>query len=138
MASVVRICAITAALLVGLSFVLFAVDQMSEGSRNQVESVRGSGIRAVSEAKINEPSPPPAIERAREAQHSSIREYIDDADDILVGPFTGLIESDQVWVQRLVPAALGLLLYGFGGLMLAKALPQPVTRTGGDWRQPAA
>lgn len=138
MASLVRICAITAALFVALSFVLFAVDQMGEGSKKQVDAVRGEAGRAPAQAKISEASPSAAVERVREAQHSSVREFLDDGNDLLVGPFTGLIDSSEIWVQRMVPGVIGLLLYGFGGLLLANALPRSATRTGGDWRQPAS
>ena len=138
MASLIRICAVTAAVFVALSFVLFALDQASEGSQNQIEKVRDEGGRAPSQAKIDEPSPSPTVERFREAQHSSVREFIDDGDDVLLSPFTGLTDSDQVWAQRLVPGVPALLLYGFGGLLLANVLPRPTTRTGGDWREPAA
>lgn len=135
MGSLIRTCALGASAVVVVSFVLFAADQLGEGSANQVEAVHGDGKRAPSQAAINEPAPPPAVERAREAQHSRAREYIDDANDALLSPFTGLIDSDELWVQRLVPGGLALLIYGVGGAMLANALPRRHTRTGGDWRE---
>ena len=138
MASLIRICAITAALFVAFSFALFAVDQAREGSQNQVEKLRDEGGRAPSQARIDQPSPPRDVERFREAQHSSVREFIDDGNDLLLSPFTGLIDSDHVWAQRLVPGVLALVLYGFGGLLLANAIPRARTRSGGDWREPAA
>jgi len=137
MGPVIRVCAIVASAIVAVSFLLFAVDQLGEGSANQVEAVRGGTKKAPSQAAINQPAPPPAVERAREARHSSVREYIDDADDVLLSPFTGLIDSDEVWVQRLVPGAIALLLYGLGGMLLANAMPRRSTRTGGDWREQA-
>jgi len=133
MGSLIRICAVTAAALVALSFVFFAVDQMTDGSENQVRALRSDG-RASSQPAIDEPAPNPAVERAREARHSTVREYVDDADDILLSPFTGLIDTDQVWAQRIVPGLLALLLYGFGGTLLANALPKP-DRQVGDWRE---
>ena len=43
-----------------------------------------------------------------------MREYIDDANDVLLRPFAGLVANDTSrWVQRGVPALLGLLVYGF-------------------------
>ena len=138
MASVVRICAVVATLFVALSFALFAVYQLTEGSANQVKAVHGDKARAPSKATIDQPSPSPAVESARQQQHSSVREFIDDGNDILLSPFTGLLDSDEIWVQRMFPGALALLLYGLGGTMLANALPRPATRTGGDWRAPAA
>ena len=136
MASVVRTCAILAASIVALSLMLFMIDQSSEGSDKQVRSVAGSGERAPSSTAIDRPAPSPAVERVREARHSKIREAIDDADDVLLSPFTGIIGSKEIWVQRLVPGALALLLYGFGGMLLANALPAPRHRVS-DWRQPA-
>ncbi len=135
MGSLVRICAITAAALVALSFVFFAVDQLTEGSENQVRSLRSDDQPALSEAEIDKPAPEPAVERVREAQHSSVREYVDDADDVLLSPLTGLVDTDEIWARRVTPGLLALLLYGLGGTMLANALPKPHRRAG-DWRQP--
>jgi len=134
MGSLIRICAVTAASLVALSFAMFAADQLGEGSENQVRSVRGDSARARSEASVNLPDPGPAAERRRAASHSGIREAIDDADDILLSPFKDLIDSGNLWVQRLVPTALGLLLYGLLGSLLANAIPQRHHRTR-DWRE---
>lgn len=134
MGSLIRICAITASVIVALSFVFFAVDQMTAGSETQVRSLRNEDKRAGSGAQIDKPAPRPAVERIREAEHSSVREYVDDADDILLSPFTGLIDSNQVWVQRAVPGLIALLLYGFGGTLLANALPKP-DRKVDDWRE---
>jgi hypothetical protein len=134
MGSLVRICALTATALVALSFVFFAVDQLTEGSDNQVRDLRGDNSRATSQASINKPAPEPAVERIREMQHSSVREYVDDANDILLSPFTGLVDADQVWGQRVLPGLLAVLLYGLGGTILANAMPKP-DRKLGDWRE---
>jgi hypothetical protein len=56
---------------------------------------------------------------------------------VLLAPFNALVESDEVWFQRLVPGVLAVLIYGFGGMVLANSLPGR-NRTGGDWRQSAA
>lgn len=133
MGSVVRVCAVTATSLVALSFILFATDQLSEGSENQIRAVKGEGGRALSDSDVNLPAPPKAVERERERRHSSVREAIDDANDLLVAPFTGIVGSDEIWVKRIVPAAAGLLLYGFGGLLLANWLPRR-RRAVQDWR----
>jgi hypothetical protein len=34
----------------------------------------------------------------------------------------GIVDSGNIWVVRLVPLALALLIYGIGGLYLARAL----------------
>ena len=134
MAKLVRILALIASAIVVLSFVFFAVDQLTEGSENQVRSVRGDSQRARSDALIDTPNPGPRVEQARDRQHSDIRELIDDGDDVLLSPFTGIVESSSVWVSRLVPGGIGLLLYGLLGMMLANALPGPKHKVS-DWRE---
>lgn len=137
MASLVRLVAVAAALLVAASFALFAIDRMAEGSAGQVEAVRGgSATPAVAQPPIDAPAPSPPVERLREAAHSSPRETIDDANDVLVAPFAGLLDTDSEWASRIVPGLLGILLYGLGGTLLANALPRPKGRTS-DWREPA-
>ncbi|MGH3992058.1 MAG: hypothetical protein ACRDSN_06280 [Pseudonocardiaceae bacterium] len=113
---------------------MFAVDQSQEGSATQVDALDGSKGHVISDAAIDVPAPEPRVERAREARHTGIREAIDDANDILVTPFTGLINSSNVWVERMVPAGLALLLYGFGGMLLANAVPKR-RRRHDDWRE---
>jgi len=134
MANLVRILAVTALAIVVLSFAFFAVDQATEGSENQVRTARGDEGRARSDALIDAPNPGPRVERARDRQHSDIRELIDDGDDVLLSPFTSIVESSNVWVSRLVPGGIGVLLYGLLGLMLANALPGPKHEVS-DWRE---
>ena len=63
-----------------------------------------------------------------------MREVVEDANDVLVGPFTGLVESStDRWVTHGVPALLALLLYGLGLGMLANMLPKE-REHGADWR----
>ena len=60
-------------------------------------------------------------EREREKRNSSFREYIDDANDVLLKPFAGIVsETSGRWTQRGVPTLLGLLLYGFVIAYLAR------------------
>jgi hypothetical protein len=77
-------------------------------------------VQAQSVTKL--PNPPPKIERLREKENSGVHEFVDDADDILLAPFTGISNSSSIWVRRLIPLALALLIYGLGGLYLARAL----------------
>ena len=134
MGSLLRLAAVVAASFVALSFLFFAVDQSRAGSATQVNMVDGSKTQVSSDADIDVPSPEPRVERVREARHSGLRETIDDADDLLVAPFTGLVDSGNVWVERMVPAVLALLLYGLGGMILANAVPKP-RRDHKDWRE---
>jgi hypothetical protein len=103
--------AVAVSLVLVVSFVLFAVDELN-------------GASARNEAKLTqdlESNPPPAAEQQREKDHGAIREAIDDANDVLVSPFDGLVSKDDSrWAQRGVPALLALLVFGFGLGFLAR------------------
>jgi hypothetical protein len=68
---------------------------------------------------ITEPDPSPAVEKLREGQHTSGREFIDDVGDLLMTPFARIASGSKGWVQRLLDSALALLFFGFLGQMLA-------------------
>lgn len=138
MSSIVRLLAIATAAVVGLSFLFFALDQSSEGRDTQLRSLQGSTAGAVqSKEDLDVPNPAAPVERVRERERSSLREAIDDGNDVLVSPFTGVVGSDNIWIQRVVTTGLGLLLFGLGGLMLASWIPEK-RREHRDWREPAA
>ena len=112
-----------AALVLLVSFGFFAVDQASDGSKQQVAKL-GSKLEPTNAAtNVNQADPSPQTERAREKAHGYVREKIDDADDVLVSPFTGVVDSKSIWVQRGVPTLLALLLFGVGLRVLAAYLP---------------
>ena len=120
----IRIVAVAACLIVTAGFLTFATDEANKGSKQQQERIQQA---------MDEPAPTAGVERAREKEHGKPREFIDDANDVLLKPFTGLVVSKDVWVSRLVPTVLALLAYGLGLTLLANFLPTR-TRTGGDWR----
>lgn len=134
MGSLVRLAAVAAVASVSLSFLLFAVDQSREGSESQLSKVEGSDREVRSDRGIDVPAPEPAVEAAREARRSDIREAVDDVNDPLVTPFAGVIDSSSIWAQRIVPLVLALLLYGVGGMLLANFIPKP-QRQHKDWRE---
>ena len=120
-ASIVRWASLVACAFVTLSFLFFAINQTSNASKNQVTAITGgSNVKAQSVTKL--PNPPPAVEKLREKENSGIHEFVDDVDDVLLSPFTGISNSSSIWVRRLIPLALALLIYGLGGLYLARAL----------------
>jgi hypothetical protein len=120
-AAFVRWLSILASAFVALSFLFFAVNQTSTASQNQVNAIGGqAGVEAESATKV--PDPPKAVEKVREKENDKFHEFVDDVDDVLVAPFTGLVDSDQIWVRRLVPLGLALLIYGLGGSYLARAM----------------
>ena len=104
---VLRGVALLASAIVALSFVLFAVEEVRSASERQQSAVVDPG---------------PNAERRRAAEHTPAREAIDDANDVLLKPFAGLVDSDNAWATRGIPALLGLLVYGLGLAYLARRL----------------
>lgn len=99
-----HILAIVLTLLVAAGFTLFAIDDFARASNNSRDRIAGNA----------RPDPTPLAEREREQRDSKAREAIDDANDILLRPFAGLVANDHSrWAQRGIPALLGLLVYGF-------------------------
>ena len=101
-ASLLRLISTVATVFVVVGFVLFALEEADNGSRAQQARVDG----------ISQPSPEPATEAQREQEHGKVREFIDDVNDVLLEPFDGIVDSDEIWVTRGVPALLAFLFYG--------------------------
>jgi hypothetical protein len=131
MALLIRTLAIAAAALIALSFIMFAADEIDRGSKEQQVAL-GQGTGNHVNIPI-EAAPTADQENLREQEHSSAREAIDDADDVLLQPFAGLINSKSNWVMRGVPTLMGLLVYGLGLGLLANLLPKP-KHEAHDWR----
>jgi hypothetical protein len=109
-----RTVAVVAGAIVLLSFALFAIDETRDASQHTTAAIAGLEATRSSDPSASE-------ERARERAHSRVRETIDDADDVLVAPFAGLVSgSDSSWVRRGVPTLIGLVVYGFGLSFLAR------------------
>jgi hypothetical protein len=131
MGSLIRLAAIVMSGFVLFGFAFFASDELDRGSKTQQRALSNE-IEGVNE------NPDPiartsADEAAREAAHSSGRELVDDVNDVLLGPFVDIVDSEDVWVQRGVPTLLALLLYGVGLGFLANMLPKQRGHSG-DWR----
>ena len=119
-AAVLRWAAIISSSFIALSFLFFATDQTSTASKNSVAGITGqSNVKAESVTKL--PNPPASVEKLRAAENDGFHEFVDDVDDVLLSPFTSISNSDSIWVRRTVPALIALLLYGIGGLYLARA-----------------
>ena len=131
MGSFVRLVAIVASGIVMLGFVYFTTDELARGSQNQQNlldrEARGADYDPAPIA------PTPDQEAERERVNGSFREVVDDANDVLVGPFKGVVDSNDRWVTHGVPALLALLLYGIGLGTLANMLPKE-REHGADWR----
>ena len=131
MGSLVRVIAILCSALVLLGFAYFATDEMDRGSRTQQNK-----LAKELEGDLKDPAPiaPTAIqEAARERENGTFREAVDDSNDILLGPFKNVVDSNDRWVSHGVPAVLALLLYGLGLGTLANMLPKQREHAA-DWR----
>jgi len=114
MEGLLRTAAMVVSAIVLVSFGLFAIDETRDASNRSVAAVEG--LEATRSA-----DPTAGEERARERAHNSVREAIDDADDILVAPFAPVIDSSSSsWVRRGMPTLLALVVYGFGLAFLAR------------------
>ncbi len=89
---------------------MFAVDEFDRASGGQRNELAG----------FEQADPTPIGEEQREKRHSKVREYIDDANDVLLKPFANISDSGSRWVQRGLPTLLGLALYGFLVAYLAR------------------
>jgi hypothetical protein len=131
MGSLIRLVAIIASGIVVLGFVYFTTDELARGSQHQQDLLN----RELKGAQYDPApiAPTPDQEAARERENGWFRELVDDGNDVLLGPFKGIIESDDRWVTHGVPALLALLLYGMGLGTLANMLPKE-REHGADWR----
>ena len=103
-----RLIAIICSVLIGLGWIMFAVGETKSASAQSAEIVSGDDLATRVDLD-------PDQERAREKAHSKPHEFVDDANDILLKPFSSFTDnSDNKWVRRTVPALLGLLVFGFG------------------------
>jgi hypothetical protein len=133
MGSVIRLVAMVASAFVLFGFAYFATDEMSRGSQNQQNEL----ARQLDSADPAPVAPSPEQEADREKLNGPMREFVEDANDLLLGPFTGVVEgAEDRWVTHGVPALLALLLYGVGLGMLANMLPKE-REHGADWRAAA-
>ena len=129
MGSFIRLVAVVVSGFVLVGFAFFAVDELDRGSKTQQQAL-GSG----SSSEVIPIAPTPADEAAREAAHGDVREVVDDVNDVLLGPFSDIVDpNDDVWFARGVPKLLALLLYGVGLGFLANMLPKQRAH-GSDWR----
>jgi hypothetical protein len=89
-------------------------DEVRDTSKVQATRIQSPGETGTTTVlvDITQPDPPATVERAREQQHTSAREAIDDAGDLLMAPFTSIAKGSEPWVRRVLYSALALLLYG--------------------------
>jgi hypothetical protein len=120
---ILRIASLVATVIVVASFAMFVVDQTTVGSHEEVAQLNadaGHGVaRPVAQTNVDAPDPSPALKRERSKRHSAVRNVIDDADDVILRPFVGIVHTNSLWVSRLLPGLLALLVFGLGLRILA-------------------
>lgn len=109
-----RFAAVVCSLLVIVGWGWFAIDETSAASEQSQAEIAGQTASRTA-------SPDPDQELDREKVNSKVHELVDDANDVLLRPFSAVAEdSSSKWVRRTVPALLALLVYGFGIGILAR------------------
>jgi hypothetical protein len=103
-----RTVAAVASVIIALSFILFAAEEVNHASRHQqIEVVTPGGGSGAGQA----------------SSHTTARRAIDDASETLLRPFAGLTsDTHNAWARRGIPALFGLLVYGLGLAYLARRL----------------
>jgi hypothetical protein len=110
-----RFVAVGCSLLVVVGWGWFMINETSAASEQTQAEIAGQTAARTA-------SPDPDQELDREKVNSKVHEFVDDANDILLRPFSAVAEnSSSKWVRRTVPALLALLVYGFGIGILARA-----------------
>jgi hypothetical protein len=109
-----RAFAIVATLFVVAGWAAFAWDETRAASNE-------SQAQIAAEAATSIPDPSARQERARERGHSRAREWVDDANDVLLKPFAPAVDGMQShWARRSLAALMALAVYGFGAAYLAR------------------
>jgi hypothetical protein len=116
-----RLASIVAVVLIVAGLLGLLTDEVRGTSKAEATRVQSPGETAATTVlvDITQPDPAATVEKARERQHTSAREAIDDAGDVLMAPFTWIAKGSEPWVRRLLYSALALLLYGLLVQMLA-------------------
>jgi hypothetical protein len=118
-ANTLRLASLVASAILIISFGAFVVDQSRNGSRQEIAALNADaqGVaqsQADASRNIDQADPSAAVKRVRSKRHAAMREKLDEADDVLLKPFAGIVHSKSIWVQRTLPFLLALLVFGFG------------------------
>jgi hypothetical protein len=132
---VVRLVSIVAVVLIAAGLLGLLTDEIRNTSKVEATRVQSPGESGAATVlvDITQPNPPATVEKAREKQHTSAREAIDDAGDVIMAPFTSIAKGSEPWVRRLLYSGLALLLYG----LLLQVLADKLSRLAEESRRRA-
>jgi hypothetical protein len=101
--------------LVAISFMLFALHEVSGASAHQVKAINvAPSYTATGEPVVGSPQTPAAPPPAQP------KRFIDGAAKLLTTPFSTIVASDNQWVLHGLPTLFALLAYGLGLGYLAR------------------
>jgi hypothetical protein len=111
----IRIASVVAALFIVAGLIGLLTDEVRDTSEVQAVGIPdpGTGQPTFTVVDIESPDPGPSVENVRQQEHTGGREFIDDVGDVLMGPFTFLIEDSDGAVRRLLYSGLALIFYLF-------------------------
>jgi hypothetical protein len=116
-AGLLRAASLLACLVVAISFLMFATDQLGSASSQQAAQVDTTPQPALNAATTG------AAPVTAPAQPSSVRRSINHVSAKLTSPFKGFVgSSNSQWLVESVETGLALLVYGFGMGYLVRLL----------------
>ena len=101
--------------LVALSFMLFALTEVSGASAHQVTSINVAPAFNANGTPAASNIPAPVAKPVGQPKR-----FIDGAAKVLTSPFSSIVQSDNQWVLHGLPTLLALLAYGLGIGYLAR------------------
>jgi hypothetical protein len=101
--------------LVAISFMLFAINEVSGASAHQVTAINAAPGYAATGAPVSSSSAPPP-----KSPPAQPKRFIDGAAKLLTSPFSSIVQSDDQWVLHGIPTLFALLAYGLGIGYLAR------------------
>jgi urease accessory protein UreF len=123
-ARLLRVASIVICVIVGVSFLLFAVNKTSGASAHQQAVLNGEVSAAPETAPGSGQTATAASSKPSSTSHEgSLRRSLDEASSELTSPFAGLVsDSHSEWTERLFKLLLALAVYGFGLGFLARVV----------------
>jgi hypothetical protein len=116
-AGLLRVASLLACLIVVISFLMFATDQLGSVSSRQAAQVAGP------DASLDTATTTPSVAAAAPSKPAPLRRAINRTSQRLTSPFDGFVGArSSQWLVRSVEAALALLVYGFGMGYLVRLL----------------
>lgn len=118
-----RLASIVLCLIVGVSFVLFAISQTSDASAHQQRELSGAIPPPQEDATAAETAAAQKEATSGQASKGSARRTIDEVAEAITSPFSAITNgSSSEWLKRGALLLLTLAIYGFGLSYLSRAI----------------